>query len=69
MADACTEGHNLAEERLRAEAEISQEIEADQTDKSDDLAEEEDRGPEVIIISKDEEAPEETETEETNVEE
>lgn len=69
MADACTEGHDLAEERLRAEAEISQEIEADQTDKSDDLAEEEDRGPEVIIISKDEEAPEETETEETNVEE
>jgi small subunit ribosomal protein S2 len=69
MADACTEGHNIAEERLRAEAEISQEVETDQPEKPSETAEEEDKGPEVIIISKTEEAPEETETDETNVEE
>ena len=68
MAEACIEGHNIAEERLRAEAEISQEVEADQIDTSAP-AEEEDKGPEVIIIPKKDEGQEETETEETNAEE
>ena len=55
IADACTEGHNLAEEKLRAEAEISQETEAVQTEESA-LPEEEEKGPEIIFISKKEEA-------------
>jgi len=64
IADACIEGHNLAEEKLRAEAESSQEAAADQ---AEEIAptEEEGEGPEVIFVSK----KQEPEKEETIVEE
>jgi small subunit ribosomal protein S2 len=55
IADACIEGHAMAEERLRAEAELRREQEAAQTEiaASD---EEESKGPEIIVLSKKEEA-------------
>lgn len=51
IADACIEGHNLAEERLRAEAELlkEQEITEAEVIVSD---EREEGGPEVIILPK-----------------
>lgn len=54
IADACIEGHNLAEERLRAEAELLKEQEITETEVivSD---EREEGGPEVIILPKKEE--------------
>jgi len=51
IADACIEGHNLAEEKLRAEAELSQEAAADQAEEIAP-AEKEGEGPEVIFVSK-----------------
>jgi small subunit ribosomal protein S2 len=56
IADACIAGHNLAEEKLRADAETMKTKEAE-TDKYDKpvSAEGEKKGPEVIIISKKEE--------------
>jgi small subunit ribosomal protein S2 len=56
IADACIAGHNLAEEKLRADAETMKMKEAE-TDKYDKpvSAEGEKKGPEVIIISKKEE--------------
>ena len=55
IADACIEGHNMAEERLRAEAELlkEQEITESEIIVSD---ESEEGGPEVIILPKKEEA-------------
>ena len=54
IADACIEGHNLAEERLRAEAELLKEQEtADAEVIVSDESEE--GGPEVIILPKKEE--------------
>lgn len=55
IADACIEGHNLAEERLKAEVELSQEAEADQSEESIPT-EEQVGGPEVVFVSKREEA-------------
>ena len=58
IADACIEGHNLAEERLRAEAELSKRAEADKKTEDEGkkgLRPEEEgkeKGPEVILISK-----------------
>jgi small subunit ribosomal protein S2 len=58
IADACIEGHNLAEERLRAEAELSKRSEAENKTEDEDKnqvpPEEEgkEKGPEVILISK-----------------
>ncbi len=58
IADACIEGHNLAEERLRAEAELSKRAEAENKtedeDKKEVPPEEEgkEKGPEVILIPK-----------------
>jgi len=58
IADACIEGHNLAEERLRAEAELSEKAEADKKIEDEgkkELPPEEEgqeKGPEVILISK-----------------
>ena len=54
IADACIEGHNLAEERLRAEAELlkEQEITEAEVIVSDEI---EEGGPEVIILPKKEE--------------
>ena len=56
IADACIAGHNLAEEKLRADAETMDMKEAE-TDKNDKPVspEGEKKGPEVIIISKKEE--------------
>ena len=67
IANACIEGHNLAEERLRAEAELlkEQEITEEEVIVSD---ESEDGGPEVIILPKKEETTVEGESQETTVE-
>ena len=62
IADACIEGHDLAEERLRAEAQLSQEAEP-QVEEGATPSEEE--GPEVVIVSK----KQEPETSEETVEE
>jgi len=51
IADACIEGHNLAEERLRAEAELLKEQEITEAEVIvSDVSEE--GGPEVIILPK-----------------
>ncbi len=62
IADACIEGHNLAEERLRAEAELlkEQEITEAEVIVSD---ESEEGGPEVIILPKKEETKKAVEVE------
>lgn len=67
IADACIEGHNLAEERLRAEAELlkEQEITEAEVIVSD---EREEGGPEVIILPKKEETAVEAVSQETAVE-
>jgi len=67
IADACIEGHNLAEERLRAEAELlkEQEITEAEVIVSD---EREEGGPEVIILPKKEETAVEVKSQETAVE-
>ena len=57
IADACVEGHNLAEERLRAEAEMRQQAEAAEMEEEKPSAEEAGQeetsgGPEVIVIPK-----------------
>ena len=51
MADACTEGHHLAEERLKAEAEAKQAKEAEQAEEVA-AAEREEGQPEVIVVSR-----------------
>lgn len=51
MADACTEGHHLAEERLKAEAEAKQAEEAAQAEEVA-AAEREEGQPEVIVVSR-----------------
>jgi small subunit ribosomal protein S2 len=67
IANACIEGHNLAEERLRAEAELlkEQEITEAEVIVSD---ESEEGGPEVIILPKKEETAVEVGSQETIVE-
>ncbi|HJX34239.1 MAG TPA: 30S ribosomal protein S2 [Desulfatiglandales bacterium] len=69
IADACIAGHNLAEEKLRADAETMKmkEAEINKHDKSVP-AEREKKGPEVIIIPKQEEE-EENDIEEDYIEE
>ena len=57
IADACIAGHNLAEEKLRADAETMK-MKEEETDKYDKPAEGEKKGPEVIIISKKDEEEE-----------
>jgi len=54
ISNACIEGHNLAEEKLRAQAEVTQETIAEQQEGAA-LTEEGEKGPEVIFISKKEE--------------
>ncbi len=54
IADACIVGHNIAEERLRAEAEAVRDKEGDQ-DIQTTVPEGETEGPEVIIVGKREE--------------
>ncbi len=53
IADACIEGHNLAEEKLRAEAQLAEEAEEVE---GPTPSEEEEKGPEVVIISKKEDS-------------
>lgn len=66
IADACIEGHSMAEERLRAEAELlkEQEITEAEVIVSDEI---EEGGPEVIILPKKEETAVEVESQETAV--
>ena len=67
IADACIEGHSMAEERLRAEAELlkEQEITEAEVIVSD---ESEEGGPEVIILPKKEEKAVAIESQEAAVE-
>ncbi len=62
IADACIEGHDLAEERLRAEAQLSEEAEPEA---EVGVTPSEEEGPEVVIVSK----KQEPETSEETVEE
>ena len=55
IADACIEGHNLADERLKAEAELRKEQEAAAEAAVSVSGEVEEEGPEVIILPKKEE--------------
>jgi len=64
VADACIEGHNLAEERLRAELEVSEEKEAEEEEEQAPVQEEEEKGPEVVFVSKRDENIEEENLEE-----
>ena len=56
IADACIEGHNLAEEKLRAEAQLSEEKEAEGEEVVAPSEEPEEGGPEVVIVSKKQES-------------
>jgi len=60
IADACIEGHNLADERLKAEAELRKEQEAAAEAEAvvSVSGEAEEEGPEVIILPKKEEGQE-----------
>jgi small subunit ribosomal protein S2 len=51
IADACIEGHNLAEERLRAEGEVEQEKEEVKVEPVP-ASEGEKKGPEIIVLPK-----------------
>ncbi|MFH1489470.1 MAG: 30S ribosomal protein S2 [Pseudomonadota bacterium] len=64
MADACIEGHNLAEEKLRAEAEAVKEKEIQETAVAPST-DEDGKEPEIIFVSK----KEKPKTIENNVEE
>ena len=62
IADACIAGHNLAEERLRAEAEKKEEQKDEKSDaEAASPGEEKEDGPEIIIVSKKDSASENTE--------
>jgi small subunit ribosomal protein S2 len=62
MADACIEGHGLAEERLKAEAAAQEEREAPEEEAVPrEEAGKEEGGPEVIILQREEEPPQEKE--------
>lgn len=52
IADACVDGHNLAEERLKAEAETASIMEKSAEASEAKSETEEENGPEVIIISR-----------------
>jgi small subunit ribosomal protein S2 len=55
LSDACIEGHNLAEQRLKEEARLREEQQAaaSESDMAGPKTEEEDeKGPEVIVIAK-----------------
>jgi small subunit ribosomal protein S2 len=58
IADACIEGHDLAEQRLKAEAERAREAEEAEeaaAEETEPGAAAEEKGPEVIVVSKKEE--------------
>jgi small subunit ribosomal protein S2 len=54
MADACIEGHNLAEEKLRAEADQEKEAETEKPE-AVEAGDGDKKGPEIIVLSKKEE--------------
>jgi small subunit ribosomal protein S2 len=54
IADACIEGHNLAEERLRAEADVEKEKEEVKVEPVAST-EGQKKGPEIIVLAKREE--------------
>jgi len=56
IADACIEGHDLAEEKLRAEAQLSEEKEAEVEEGVAPSEKPEEEGPEVVIVSKKQES-------------
>ena len=64
ISDACIEGHNLAEERLKAEAELNRKKEIEAAEEAAPV-ETDGSEPEIIIVPK----KEESETAENNVEE
>ncbi|GEM_PF-72183 len=72
IADACVEGHNLAEERLRAEAELARQqeeaVESEKERPEEAAPQEAEGGPEIIVIPKREE-PVSKASEETTEEE
>jgi small subunit ribosomal protein S2 len=51
VADSCIEGHNLAEEKLRAEAALAEQVETEEAEVPT-LPEEEEKGPEIVVITK-----------------
>ncbi|MBN1847300.1 MAG: 30S ribosomal protein S2 [Deltaproteobacteria bacterium] len=59
IADACIEGHQLAEERLRDEGASMQETTEDQPSEGIAAARNVEKGPEVIVISKKQEIEDE----------
>ena len=61
IADACIEGHDIAEAKLKADAESQKEQEAAALEASSISEEGEEGGPEVIILSKEKEPAEKTE--------
>lgn len=56
IADACIEGHDLAEERLRAESQLSEEKEAEGEEVVTPSEASEEGGPEVVVVSKKQES-------------
>ena len=52
IADACIEGHSLAEEKLKAEAQTIKEVGEDQSEETGSTPEEESDGPEIIVVSR-----------------
>lgn len=64
IANACIEGHQLAEERLTAEGESAQEAAEDQSLEGVASAQGDGKGPEVIVISKKEKIEDEDQFEE-----
>ncbi|MFP4037809.1 MAG: 30S ribosomal protein S2 [Desulfobacteraceae bacterium] len=68
VADACIEGHGVAEERLRAqeEAEAARQQEAEEEEASEEAEEETGTGPEIVVKTK---MPRPEETEELPTEE
>jgi small subunit ribosomal protein S2 len=67
IADACIEGHDLAEAHLRAEKEAQQEEEQAAEKEKEGAAAEEESGPEVIVIPKEKEKQPATETADRNI--
>lgn len=57
IADACIEGHAIAEQRLRAEDALKKEQETVAVEEKPEASAGEDGGPEVIILPKTESAP------------
>jgi small subunit ribosomal protein S2 len=55
IANACIEGHNLAEEKLRAAAEVKEEAEIEKPEPGRPR-EGEPKGPEIVVVSKRDEA-------------